>query len=89
MTYEWHDIIGNVGVCVILLAYFQLQTGRLQSTAMSYSVLNAVGALLVLISLLVAFNISALLLETVWLVMSIYGIVVATRSKEANDDTAK
>ena len=37
--------------------------------------MNAAGALLVLVSLLYAFNLSAFVMEVAWLAVSIYGIV--------------
>ena len=53
MTYAWYDILGTVGVAVIILAYILLQNERLRSDQLAYSLLNAVGAALVLESLLV------------------------------------
>jgi hypothetical protein len=41
--------------------------------------MNAIGAVAVLLSLLYAFNLSAFVLEALWLAISIYGIVRARR----------
>ena len=71
---HWPDALGLLGVVLILLAYFLLQAGRMRGHALSYQLLNAVGALLVLVSLLYAFNLSAFLMEVAWLAVSIYGI---------------
>jgi hypothetical membrane protein len=48
---SWYDILGTVGVAVIIIAYVLLQTERLRSEQLMYSLLNAVGAALILISL--------------------------------------
>lgn len=78
------DVAGTVGVVLILLAYSLLQMGRLQPRQLSYSMLNALGALLILVSLTVDFNLSAVLMEGAWLVISLIGIVHALRSRPAD-----
>jgi hypothetical protein len=72
---HWPDAIGLLGVVLILLAYFLLQAGRLRGNALPYQLLNALGAVLVMVSLLYAFNLSAFLMELAWLLVSIYGMV--------------
>ncbi len=79
MTYTWHDIIGNVGVAMMVVAYFLLQIGKLDSRQVSYSLLNGVGAALVLVSLAVEFNMSAFVMESFWLLISVVGLVMAFR----------
>lgn len=74
MDYSWHDVIGNIGVFLILLGYFWLQTGRIRAEAISYSTINALGAALLLVSLCFDFNLSAVLMEAAWLVLSLYGL---------------
>lgn len=69
------DVLGTIGVAMIIITYVLLQTGRLQSTQLSYSLLNAFGAALVLISLYYSFNLSAFIVEAFWLIISVYGIV--------------
>ena len=76
---QWPDALGLLGVLLILLAYFLLQAGRMRGHSLIYQLLNAVGALLVLVSLLYAFNLSAFLMELAWLAVSIYGIVRSRR----------
>ena len=71
---HWPDALGLLGVVLILLAYFLLQAHRLSGHALTYQLMNAGGALLVLVSLLYAFNLSAFLMELAWLAVSIYGI---------------
>ena len=71
---HWPDALGLLGVTLILLAFFLLQAHRLHGHALSYQLMNAFGALLVLVSLLYAFNLAAFLMELAWLAVSIYGI---------------
>jgi hypothetical protein len=57
--YAWHDVLGNLGVLLILGTYAALQLGRVDAAAMRYSALNALGAGLITLSLLFDFNLSA------------------------------
>lgn len=82
MTVHWYDFAGLIGVLLILFAFFLLQAGKLRGDALGYQLMNAVGALAVLISLLYAFNLSAFLLELLWLLVSIYGIVRGHRLRK-------
>lgn len=68
------DIVGNIGVICFLAAYFLLQNGRVQHTGMLYLGLNLAGALMLLFSLLVHWNLPAFLLEAAWALISMYGI---------------
>lgn len=70
----WYDILGTLGVGVIVLTYVLLQTGRVRSDQLTYSMLNAVGAGLILISLYYAFNLPSFIVEFFWLVISLFGI---------------
>ena len=80
ITIDWTVIIGLAGMIVTLVAYFLLQAQKLHGNGLIYQLMNAIGALGVALSLVFgAFNLSAFLLEAVWFVISIYGIVVARR----------
>ena len=74
MTYAWYDILGTVGVAVIVLTYGLLQLERIRSDQLSYSLLNAAGALLILISLFYTFNLPSFIVEFFWLLISLFGI---------------
>lgn len=69
------DILGLVGVLLILTAYAALQLGRMDAADRIYSFLNLVGAVLILISLTVDFNLSAFVIESAWVVISLYGLL--------------
>ncbi|HEU4711602.1 MAG TPA: hypothetical protein VFS76_08560 [Pyrinomonadaceae bacterium] len=68
------DGIGLIGVALIMGAYLMLQLEKLRSTALSYSVLNAIGASMIVASLFVNFNLSAMLMEVFWVLISFIGI---------------
>jgi hypothetical protein len=74
MNYGLLDLVGNVGVVILMVTYLLLQLNRIRSDDLMYSLLNAVGASLIVVSLLVNFNLSALLMEVFWVLISFVGI---------------
>ncbi len=74
MNYSWYDLAGNIGVLMMVIAYLLLQLEKLSSSAVSYLLLNATGALLVIVSLIFHFNLSAFLMEVFWLLISLFGL---------------
>lgn len=79
MNFTWFDLAGFIGVVLMVIAYLLLQLNKLSSAAPSYSLLNALGAALVIISLLFDFNLSAFLMEAFWFLISVFGLL-RTRS---------
>jgi len=71
MQYAWYDFAGNIGVALMVLAYLLIQAEKIRSRDLSYSVMNGIGALLVVVSLLYRFNLSAFLVESFWFVISV------------------
>ena len=80
---EFHDILGTIGVGFIVVMYVMLQTERIDPRRMAFSIFNAVGSILILISLAYEFNFSAVLIEGVWLIVSVYGLWRAWRKHHA------
>lgn len=70
----WHDLVGVVGVVIVLAAYTALQTQKMTAESLRFSLLNVCGTALVMVSLLEDFNFSAFMMETCWLLLSIYGV---------------
>jgi len=72
---SWTDAVGVIGVAMILIAYAGAALGRLDvKGALSLSA-NFLGASLILLSLMVDFNLSALLMEGSWALVSLAGLV--------------
>ena len=85
MRYAWYDFAGNIGVGLMVLGYLLLQAEKIRSSDLMYSLMNGIGALLVVISLLYRFNLSAFLVEGFWFLISVYGLIkfaVQPRAKE-------
>ncbi len=75
MNFAWYDIVGTVGVALIAVTYLLLQIGKLKSEDIRYSLLNGLGASLVIVSLLWEFNLAAFLIEAFWVLISIVGLL--------------
>ena len=84
MSFHLFDLAGFVGVVLIIVAYLLLQLEKLPSSSPKYSLLNAAGALLIIISLIFAFNLSAFIVEAFWFLISLVGL---WRSLSAKKDS--
>ena len=69
------DILGVVGVGLILIAYAGATNGRLDPKKAPALLLNLVGALLILGSLYFDFNLSAVLMEGAWALVAVIGLI--------------
>jgi hypothetical protein len=78
MNYLWHDIVGNLGVVVIIGTYFCVQVSLMDVKRWTYSLLNAMGSFFIIVSLLFEFNLSAFAVEVAWLLVSCVGLLRLT-----------
>jgi hypothetical protein len=78
----WFDLAGFLGVLLIVVAYLLLQLDKLPSSAPSFSLMNAAGALLIIVSLVFKFNFSAFLIEVFWFLISLLGLWRALTSRK-------
>lgn len=79
--FQW---LGFAGMICIVLAYFLLQLGVYDIQALPYQLLNLIGAIALIISLLVHFNLGSFLIEVFWIVITLYGILKIVRHKARN-----
>ena len=70
----WSDFVGLSGVICILAAYFLLQIEKVKGDSVTYLMLNLVGAILLIVSLMVTFNLASFVIEICWLAISIFGL---------------
>ncbi len=76
MNFFWYDWAGYIGVALILLGFLLLQAQQLHGNHLTYQVMNILGALGVMLSLLLGnFNLSAFMLEVAWIAIGVYGVL--------------
>lgn len=82
------DIVGFVGVSLIVATYFLSQLGRMDVGRPLYPALNGVGALLILFSLYFTFNAASVVVEGFWLAISAVGLIrsIMKRSRKAGEE---
>lgn len=71
----------------VVFAYFLLQTERHKITSLTYQVLNLIGAILLLISLFVHFNLGSFIIEIFWIAITIYGMYKNLKGKKNEEHT--
>lgn len=76
------DAIGIVGVFLIVIAYVLMQLNRMDPKKVTFSLLNALGAILILISLLYDWNLASFVMEIIWITLSLYGAYQAWKSSK-------
>ena len=78
------DVIGLIGVAAYLSAYGLLQMGILRVEDGRYALLNGVGALAILYSLIFDFNLPSFITQMAWLILTIVGFVRSRMKKRSS-----
>ena len=81
----WFDLTGFIGVLLIIVAYLD----KLPSSSPRYPLLNAGGALLIIVSLIFAFNLSAFVVEVFWFLISLLGLSRSLTSRKDSQRTGR
>ena len=89
MELTWNDSVGSLGVLLVLAAYLLLHLQRLKAESLEYSLMNGLGAAFILVSLFKDFNFSAAVIETAWLAISIWGVVLYFSRNNRCESTGK
>ncbi len=74
-VFYYSNVIGVLGVILVLVAYLLLQLGKMCQHSFWFSFLNLLGSCFVLISLVYHWNLASVIIEIAWLAISAYGIV--------------
>ena len=78
------QIIGFIGMIFIVWAYYILQMGKYTHDSLFYQLLNLIGAVLLLISLCVHFNLGSFVIEVFWIIITLYGMYKNKKEKKNN-----
>lgn len=76
------DIIGMLGTSLVVGAFFLLQLNKVQPSSLLYNVMNLTGALFLLFSLCINFNLASFVIEIFWIIASLIGLVRYVQSKK-------
>ncbi|NDP26683.1 MAG: hypothetical protein GZ087_04550 [Flavobacterium sp.] len=75
------DIIGFIGVTILLIAYFLNLTNKLQKDSLVYLQMNFIGAGLACLASVLMKYLPFIILEGCWTAVSAFGILKFIRSK--------
>ena len=69
-----HDIAGVIGSVIVIVAYFATQAGWFGANDPRFAWANLVGAVLIISSLVMDWNLAAFVVEIFWLLISVFGL---------------
>jgi len=74
--YEFNiiDIVGSIGVIIVVGIYLLLQLEIIGSKSLTFSLLNTVGSMMILYSLMYNWNLASFLIESFWILISLFGV---------------
>ncbi len=75
------NIIGMIGTLMVVGSYFLMQVNKLDPKGLRFNFINLLGAIFLLLSLLVHFNLASFVIEIFWIAASIIGIYNHWRKK--------
>jgi len=77
MSPQFGDVVGMIGVFIIVIAYILMQIDKMNPKGFTFSFLNTIGAILILISLYFDWNLASFMMEAIWFLLSLYGTIKA------------
>lgn len=80
--YTWSDLIGNIGVVLLLYTFYANVHGTLSAQGFWYNFNNLLVAILLSINLYHKPNLSSIIIEVFWVVISVYGLVQWYRTRK-------
>ena len=76
------DLIGLIGVALLIVTYALLQLDRINPKGFWYSFNNLLVAILVTVSLVYTPNLASIVIEVFWFLISLYGVVMFFKRKD-------
>ena len=74
MEADVYRIVGVAGFLMYIASYGLLQLNRLDGNSSTYAALNLGASSMVALSLLSEFNLASLLIQTAWIIISLFGL---------------
>lgn len=75
------NIVGMMGTALVVGTYLLMQINKLDPKGLAFNFANLLGAVFLLLSLLVHFNVASFVIEIFWISASLIGIYNVWRSK--------
>ena len=84
LSIQWFDVVGLLGVALTIFAYLALQARRMKGDGFMFPLLNLIGAAAILCPLILGkFNLAPFVIESAWVLISVYGLYRASAEKIA------
>ena len=80
MTLDFANIIGLIGSAVLVIAFAYSNLSKAMNLFL-FNLLNLAGAVALIVSLRVHFNIASMTLEIVWAAIAMFGLVKALMTR--------
>lgn len=64
-----------MGMAFVAYAYFLIQAEKVTKDTLAYQWLNLIGAILLITSLSVHFNLGSFMIEVFWIIITVYGMI--------------
>ena len=80
MTFDWANLIGLIGSAIFIAAFAYANAAKWLNK-LWFNAANLIGALLLLWSLSVHFNLAAFVLELAWGTIALAGLIAALRAR--------
>ena len=69
-----HDVAGVIGSLIVIVAYFATQAGWFTASDPRFTWANLIGAVLIIFSLTIDWNLAAFVMEIFWILISLFGL---------------
>ena len=80
MTFDWANLVGLIGSAIFIAAFAYANAAE-RLNKLWFNAANLIGALLLLWSLSVHFNLAAFVLEAAWGLIALAGLIAALRAR--------
>ncbi len=83
-----YNAIGYLGAALYIGAYILLNLGKINGNGANYITMNMVAALCVIFSLIEHYNEPSLVIQSTWVLISVFGLYRLWRAKRQKELTA-
>lgn len=78
------NILGTIGMVIVCYSFYNITISKWESSDNIYLCTNILGAILLLISLCINFNLGSFIIEIVWISISLNGFYLNYKKQKGN-----